>query len=202
MRRKTRRSILTIAVCLTVPASFSMAPAYAEGDAGESDPQAMQSGFVYNDDWAIVSAPPPPGPYNPVNLDPRIPGQEDNIGTELSSHGSPPAMSPDRITEHMAADPPAAGQPVIESRPPAWTARQAPYSAPPVYRAPPVYGYGRTPPRVQSPWSAAPYPQSFPPAGWTGPGPGAFEEEVPPPPVYERMNRPPTGPYGYGSGRY
>lgn len=28
-------------------------------------------------DWSIVSAPPPPGPYRSVNIDPRIPGQDD-----------------------------------------------------------------------------------------------------------------------------
>jgi hypothetical protein len=27
-------------------------------------------------DWSLVSAPPPPGPYRTVNLDPRVPGAE------------------------------------------------------------------------------------------------------------------------------
>jgi len=32
--------------------------------------------YTYNDDWGLVSAPPPQGPYNAINLDPRIPGQD------------------------------------------------------------------------------------------------------------------------------
>jgi hypothetical protein len=31
-------------------------------------------GYIYKDDWAVVSAPPPPGPYRAVNIDPRVPG--------------------------------------------------------------------------------------------------------------------------------
>ena len=34
-----------------------------------------EEGFSYSEDWALVSAPPPPGPYRPVHLDPRVPGQ-------------------------------------------------------------------------------------------------------------------------------
>lgn len=196
MIRKIRTSALTITVCLAAPAGLAVAPVYAEEVAMESDPQAVQSEFVYHDDWAIVSAPPPPGPYNPVNLDPRIPGQEGNVRPQLSRQ-RPPAITAERIMDDIAAEPPAAGQPVIEPRPPARAARQAPYSAPPVH-----YGYGRIPHRNQPPWPASPHPHNFPPTGWTGPGPGVFEEEVPPPPVYDRMNRPPPGPFGNRSGRY
>lgn len=35
-----------------------------------------QSGFQYNEDWQYVSAPPPPGPYQSVTLDPQVPGQK------------------------------------------------------------------------------------------------------------------------------
>ncbi|HUT39851.1 MAG TPA: hypothetical protein VM011_00785 [Gammaproteobacteria bacterium] len=30
--------------------------------------------FKYSDEWSLVSAPPPAGPYQPVNIDPRVPG--------------------------------------------------------------------------------------------------------------------------------
>ncbi len=196
MIRNIRTSALAITVCLAVPTGFAVTPVYAEEDAMESAPQAVQSEFVYHDDWAIVSAPPPPGPYNPVHLDPRIPGQEGNVRSQLSLQRAP-AITAERIIDDMTSEPPAAGQPAIEARPPARAARQVPYSAPPVH-----YGYGRLPPRFQTPWSAGSYPPSFPPTGWAGSGPGVFEEEVPPPPVYDRMTRPPSGPFGNRSGRY
>mgnify|MGYP000231716245 CR=1 FL=1 len=37
---------------------------------------AQEPPFTYNDDWSLVSAPPPPGPYQAVNIDPRVPGQD------------------------------------------------------------------------------------------------------------------------------
>jgi len=196
MIRKIRISGLSIAVCLAVPAGFGLTPVFADEATG-TDPQAVQSEFTYNDDWAIVSAPPPPGPYNPVNLDPRIPGQEGNIPPDMGMQISPP-ISGDRIADEMAATPPAAGQPVIETRPPARAARQTPY------RAPPMYGYGRMPARTRPAWSVAPRTHNYPPTGWAdpGPGPGVAEEEVPPPPVYDRMIGTPPGPYGDRSGRY
>ena len=30
---------------------------------------AQETEFTYTDDWAVVSAPPPPGPYRAVNID-------------------------------------------------------------------------------------------------------------------------------------
>ncbi len=30
--------------------------------------------YHYSDEWSVVSAPPPAGPYRPVNIDPRVPG--------------------------------------------------------------------------------------------------------------------------------
>ncbi len=32
--------------------------------------------YKYSDEWSLVSAPPPAGPYQPVNIDPRIPGSD------------------------------------------------------------------------------------------------------------------------------
>jgi hypothetical protein len=31
--------------------------------------------FTYSDEWSVVSAPPPSGPYQAVHIDPRVPGQ-------------------------------------------------------------------------------------------------------------------------------
>lgn len=197
MIRKIDIPGLSIAVCLAVTAGFGVTAVFAEEAAG-TNPQTMQSEFTYSDDWAIVSAPPPPGPYNTVNLDPRIPGQEGNISPDMGMR-MPPAISDDRIADEMVAAPPAAGQPAIEARPPARAARQTPY------RAPPGYGYGRMPSRTRPAWSMTPHTRNYPPTGWgagQGTGPEAVEEEVPPPPVYDRMIGTPPGPYGYGSGRY
>lgn len=196
MIRKIRLSGLSIAVCLAVPAGFGLTSVFAD-EAMETTPQAMQSEFTYHDDWAIVSAPPPPGPYNSVNLDPRIPGQEENVRPDIGML-APPAINEDRIADEIVAAPPAAGQPVIETRPPARAARQTPY------RAPPMYGYGKMPARTRPAWSVAPRTRNYPPTGWANPGSGtgAVEEEVPPPPVYDRLMGTPPGPYGNSSGRY
>lgn len=50
--------------------------------AGEqaTDQQPVQTdasapAYTYSDDWNLVSAPPPLGPYNAINLDPRVPGK-------------------------------------------------------------------------------------------------------------------------------
>lgn len=192
---KIRISGLSIAVCVAVPAGFGLTSVVAD-EAMEAGPQATQSEFVYSDDWSIVSAPPPPGPYNSVNLDPRIPGQEDNIPPGMSRR-VPPPITIDRIADDMMAAPPAAGQPAIETRPPARAARQMPYSAAPVYQR-----YERMPARTRQPWSAVPPPRNYPPTGWADSGPGVTEEEVPPPPVYDRMNTPPSRPFDHSSGRY
>jgi hypothetical protein len=194
MIRNIRISGLSFAACLAIPAGLSLTPVFAD-EATQTDPQAMQSEFTYHDDWAIVSAPPPPGPYDTVNLDPRIPGQEDNIGPDMGMRVPPPA-SGERIADEMLAAPPAAGQPAIEPRPPARAARQTPY------HAPPMYGYGRMPARTRPDWSMAPRTRNYPPTGWADSGPGADQEEVPPPPVYDRMIGSPPGPSGYRSGRY
>jgi hypothetical protein len=39
-------------------------------------PDASDPAHTHSDDWNVVSAPPPLGPYNTINLDPRLPGQK------------------------------------------------------------------------------------------------------------------------------
>jgi hypothetical protein len=58
---------MAMAGCMTV--CYAQAPV-----GGELSTQA--TGYRYSDDWKIVSAPPPPGPYETVNVDPRVPGQD------------------------------------------------------------------------------------------------------------------------------
>ncbi|MGB5473666.1 MAG: hypothetical protein WBQ78_09340 [Gammaproteobacteria bacterium] len=39
-----------------------------------SHAEEPETPFKYSDEWSLVSAPPPAGPYQPVNIDPRVPG--------------------------------------------------------------------------------------------------------------------------------
>ena len=39
-----------------------------------SHAEEAETPFKYSDEWSLVSAPPPAGPYQPVNIDPRVPG--------------------------------------------------------------------------------------------------------------------------------
>lgn len=66
--------------------------------------------FKYSDEWSLVSAPPPAGPYQPVNIDPRVPGP----GTipevpmpmpRLHAADEPPA-EPALVEDTAAADAP------------------------------------------------------------------------------------------------
>ncbi len=50
---------------LMLAAGFLLQASHAE------EPETQ---FKYSDEWSLVSAPPPAGPYQPVNIDPRVPG--------------------------------------------------------------------------------------------------------------------------------
>jgi hypothetical protein len=39
-----------------------------------SGEEAAVQQYQYSDEWSVVSAPPPAGPYRSVNIDPRVPG--------------------------------------------------------------------------------------------------------------------------------
>jgi hypothetical protein len=154
--------------------------------------------YTYNDDWAIVSAPPPPGPYQGINLDPRIPGQEDNVQSHMMAPAQPLQQADRMMGRFMNAPPPAAGQPSIPAQRPVQAARQLPSRH--HYRPqhlPRGYGYGYG--------SRMPGPGASPPAlsqGW-GRGPAdKMEERVPTPAEYNRMTAPPPGPFGHSGGRY
>ncbi len=57
-------------------------------------------------DWSLVSAPPPPGPYRTVNLDPRVPGQE---GSPAIGNAPRFLRPPENIVPDIKAAAPAAG---------------------------------------------------------------------------------------------
>ena len=106
--------------------------------AGEStgDEQSNQAGgFRYSDDWKIVSAPPPPGPYNTVNVDPRVPGQDITRPVPRDLMLTEPS---DRMPDELGqVPPPSAGVP-------ARSAESRPLHSVPAYTTPPPAGaYGR-----------------------------------------------------------
>lgn len=172
----------------------------ADQPPGETD---MQSSFyTYHDDWAIVSAPPPPGPYQSVNVDPRIPGQEDVRTPFVSGFNAPTALDKGLPGDFMGA-PPAAGTPS--------SAAPSTYSSQESFGQEPPPGYYRSrgfnqnrPAPVQDYREPYGYPRSgnsrygYRPSPWSNPPVQRTEDEIPSPPVYNRMVAPP--PPGYRSG--
>ena len=190
--------------------------------AGESAPTYE---FTYSDDWAVVSAPPPPGPYRAVNIDPRVPGG-DAIPPISMEAGTTPARGD--MPDEAAATPsgkdipaaamtaaPAAGMPPATRLPEAGpvSALGAQPSAPSIMPgraervAPSQPGYYYpAPPRYPAQTT------SVPPSGYPGyrnqPAYGYYgspvypqrQQQVPPPPVYDSSIRNPP-PYGHPSGR-
>jgi len=129
-----------------------------------------------SDDWALVSAPPPPGPYRAVNLDPRIPGSDRIPGME----NTPVTQSGRRPVSLTSNATPAAGVPAHYPPPQVPGRYQSTMPRPPVnvrYPAPvgrPIYG-------------------AMPPRGYRPSYPYQPEPVVPPPPVYDAMMRSPPG---------
>jgi hypothetical protein len=194
--RRRYGPILAIAVALAPAAA-------ASADQPPAKAVDQSSYYTYHKDWAIVSAPPPPGPYQTVNLDPRIPGQEDAMPAYAGAFTAQPAPI-GQDSENFLDEPPAAGPPPVGAGPqPGGTAFDDQPPPPGYYSsrgfvrrgsAPvqgyqrPYYGYQRPEaPRYGyevTPWSNVPVPRT--------------EDEVPPPPVYNRMVSPP--PPGYRGG--
>jgi len=160
------------------------------------------SAFIYKEDWAVVSAPPPPGPYRAVNIDPRIPGVDATPPMPVESASS--AAEPVASTGIPAAalnTPPAAGAPAIampQDRPA--QAANAPLRQPvPARTAPatsPGYYYPAQP-RYPAQSRYAPPPAAYrnyqqqPAYGYYGAPsyPRQQQQQVPPPPVYDAMLR-------------
>jgi len=75
-----------------------------------ADESAPGTEFTYTDEWAVVSAPPPPGPYRAVNIDPRVPGVD--AVPPLTLDAAAPAAD-NLIPAEAMANAPAAGIPAI-----------------------------------------------------------------------------------------
>ena len=156
-----------------------------------SAPASANSG-----DWSLVSAPPPPGPYRTVNLDPRVPGSE---GTPMIEN-TPGLAQPDESRVPVVPDaPPSAG-------------RQSGYQAPMQHLPPQVPGrYQSMMPRPPvNTWPGpARYPGNMgrqnygviPSRGYFPAHPYQAEQVVPPPPVYDAMMRSFPGANQYGTRR-
>jgi hypothetical protein len=147
-------------------------------------------------DWSLVSAPPPPGPYRSVNLDPRVPGAEGIPMIGNAPVFSQPGESRVPVTRDAA---PAAG-------------RRAGYQAPRQHLPPQVPGryQSRMPrPPVNTYPGPARYPANVGRQNYgTMPSRGYFpthsyqaEQVVPPPPVYDAMMRSSPGANQGGTGR-
>ena len=146
--------------------------------------------FNYNDDWKIVSAPPPPGPYHTVNVDPRVPGQD-------VTQPRPGDMMMQEPTGWLPADidqapPPAAGHPPVTTRPPSAPRALTPppatgVYAPRGYGRPPAPVYGRPGPAYSGYRSRPAYPGY----GYSYPGGygSAPREDIPPPSYAVMPNR-------------
>lgn len=174
----------------------------AAADQQPADTEIQSTFYTYHDDWAIVSAPPPPGPYQSVNIDPRIPGQEDVITPFVSGFNEPPTPG-EQLPEDFMGAPPAAGSP-SQAASAAYPAQKSfAYEPPPGYYRSRGYSQNRPAP-VQNYRGPYGYQQSgnsrygYTPSPWSNPQRQRPEDEVPPPPVYNRMAAPPPPVYRSG----
>ena len=163
-----------------------------------SEDVTAPSAFTYSDDWSLVSAPPPPGPYSAIHIDPRVPGQD---SLPPLPGGEPLPQSWEDVQEITESMPPAAGTPAVDTReqplqqiraPQTRTQPQAfpqPQTRPQPRMRPqqPAYNYpvpGHYPGRTNYPGYG-----NRPPASYYGAPHLQQSGEVPPPPVYDAMMR-------------
>jgi hypothetical protein len=186
--------VVTAGLAPALAASTDLPPAEAEN---------QSSYYTYHDDWAIVSAPPPPGPYQSVNIDPRIPGQEEDIMPSFAGPLNARPTGKAQFPEEFMGEPPAAGP--SRGGTATYPGRgSADYEPPPGYSSSRGFATGRSAPAQEyrrpyygypqpgtarygygaSPWSNVPVPRA--------------QDEVPPPPAYNQMTPPPTPGYRGG----
>jgi hypothetical protein len=87
MKRQTLNTSASLPLLLLLAAGGVVADEQAT-DQQQALGDAPAPAYTYNDDWGLVSAPPPQGPYNAINLDPRIPGQDLVIPMPMPDIGS------------------------------------------------------------------------------------------------------------------
>jgi hypothetical protein len=198
---KSRREVVSGSVVLSL--LLVTAPVLA-------DESAPDSAFTYTDDWAVVSAPPPPGPYRAVNIDPRVPGMD-----------AIPPLSMEKVTlpvrndipAEALASAPAAGIPATrlpQGRPATaldtHSSAQAVTPARAGQRPPsPSPYYYPVPPRYPAQTRSVPLPgyrayRNQPNYGYGSPTYRQGQQQVPPPPVYDAATRN-QQPYGYPPGK-
>ena len=196
---KRRREVVSGSVVLLLVA----APVLA----AESAPD---SGFTYTDDWAVVSAPPPPGPYRAVNIDPRVPGVDAIPPLSLDTVTLPVKKD---IPAEALANAPAAGIPAtrLPQDSPAATLDTrasaqavAPARTGQMQPAPSRYYYPE-PSRYPAQTRSVPVPgyrdyRNQPNYGYGAPAYRQGQQQVPPPPVYDAAIRN-QQPYGYPPGK-
>jgi hypothetical protein len=198
MRHHDAVSRYCVGLFLAIASDLALIDAVAE-DQPPGETETQSSLYTYHDDWAIVSAPPPPGPYQPVNVDPRIPGQEDVRTPFVSGFNAPPALG-EQLPEDFMGAPPAAGTPTPTV--PGAYSRQESYG----HEPPPGYYRSRGdnqrwPAPVQDYPGSYGYPRSgysrygYAPSPWNNPPVQRTEDEIPPPPVYNPMAAPPSPGY-------
>ena len=200
---KSKREVVSgsVVLCLLLMAASALA-----------EDSAPSSEFTYTDDWAVVSAPPPPGPYHAVNIDPRVPGVDAIPPLPMDAVTT---SSEEDIPAEVLATPPAAGIPAIS---PPQDSPAAALDVQQTAQQPVIPGrMGRVAPSRPGYYYPAPqrYPaqtRSAPPGGYPGyrnqPAYGYYgapanrqgEQQVPPPPVYDDMMRN-QRPYGHPAGR-
>ena len=187
---------ISLVTAVHVPFSF------AEEAEKDEAPAEQVPGFRYSDDWNIVSAPPPPGPYETVNVDPRVPGQD-------VARPVPQDLMPTESASQIPVDPgrmppPGAGRTAGAATPPVTTQSRQVYAPPPPAGAYGRQGYGRQPATGYSYPGGYPGRQTYPGYGQAyrqdyGQGynrgygysyPGQYapsrQQEIPPPP-YSHM---------------
>ena len=183
-----KRGLAATTVFLTL--LLGVGPLIAGNTAGSSE-------FTYSEGWDVVSAPPPPGPYRAVNLDPRIPGQD--MVPLLPAEGQPASIVSELPVTEIPAEalnnPPAAGAPARSHAPDAPAARLNVEQAalpPPVpgrynrmMPAAPAFNYPL--PSRYPMQSGYPGYRNTPPMGYYGAPARRPAQQVPPPPVYDAM---------------
>jgi hypothetical protein len=173
---KCSRCLSGVSLALVLLAA---APAYSED-------MAAPSAFTYTDDWSLVSAPPPPGPYSAIHIDPRVPGQDLLPPLPVDNQPQQPWEEIQEITE---STPPAAGTPAVVTEEKPLQQIRAPQTRPQSRMRPqqPAYNYpvpGHYPGRANYPGY-----RNMPPAGYYRSPYPQQAEEVPPPPVYDDLMR-------------
>lgn len=170
----------------------------AAGDKSTIPADTPSNYYKYSDDWAIVSAPPPPGPYQSVNVDPRIPGQEDIKTPFYGGLEASPMPEGQKPGDYFTGAPPAAGLP--GPAPSGAYSRQNAYgreSPPGYYRSPnSTRNRPAAPGRSSAPsygYPGAGYPgYGYAPSPWNGPPAPRTEDAVPPPSRYNQKAAPPA----------